>query len=100
VVLGEEVGDWVESGGQSEGDADDDLGVGDLVFGNEAQVLGDVMSHLRSRRGSSVVVLNHAIMQLRGHGNNHVVEVRVEVSAFRDVETEWRVVVVTGEQVV
>jgi len=39
-------------------------------------------------------------MQLWGHSNDHVIVVRVEVSTFWDIVTEWRVVVVTGQQVV
>jgi hypothetical protein len=39
-------------------------------------------------------------MELRRHSNDHVIEVGVEVSALRNVETERCVVVVTSEQVV
>lgn len=39
-------------------------------------------------------------MQLRRHGNNHVIVVRVEVSTFRDVSSERRVIVISGKQVV
>lgn len=39
-------------------------------------------------------------MELRGHGNNHVIEVGVEVTTLGHIKTEWRSVVVTCEQVV
>jgi hypothetical protein len=39
-------------------------------------------------------------MELGRHGNDHVIKVGVEVSAFRDIQTEGRVVVVTSQQVV
>jgi len=100
VVLGEEVADGVDGCTNGESHADDNLGVRHLVSSNEAEVLGDIMSHLRSRRGSSIVVLNHTVVQLRGHCNDHMVEVGIEVSSFWDIETEWWVVVVTGEQIV
>jgi hypothetical protein len=39
-------------------------------------------------------------VKLRRHGNNHVIEVRVEESALRYIETERRVIVITSQQVV
>ena len=39
-------------------------------------------------------------MQLWGHGDNHVIEVGVEVATFWDIETEGWGVVVASEQVV
>lgn len=39
-------------------------------------------------------------MQLRGHSNNHVIEVRVVISTFGDIETKRRLVVIASEQVI
>ena len=39
-------------------------------------------------------------MQLRRHSNDHVIVVRVEMSTFRDVSTEGRIIVIASEQVV
>jgi hypothetical protein len=39
-------------------------------------------------------------MELRRHGNNHVIKVRIEVSTFWHIMTEGRVVVVTSQHVV
>ena len=46
MVLGEEVGDWVEGGDDGEGHADDDLGVWYLGVSNVHEILRNVMSHL------------------------------------------------------
>jgi hypothetical protein len=58
------------------------------------------MSHLRGRGWGTIFVLDHAIVELRGHGNDHVIIVRVEVTAFRHIETEGGIVVVASQQVV
>jgi hypothetical protein len=100
VVLGEQVRDGVESSNNTANHANHDLLVGDLALTKISQVLRDIMSHLRGRGGSTILVLNHAVMELRGHGNDHVVIVRVEVTALGDVQTEGSVVVVTSKQVV
>jgi len=39
-------------------------------------------------------------VQLGGHGNNHVIEVGVEVATLRDIKTEWGSVVVASQQVI
>lgn len=39
-------------------------------------------------------------MQLRGHCDDHMVKVRVEVSTLGDIVTEWSVVVISSEHVV
>jgi len=39
-------------------------------------------------------------MELRRHGDNHVIEVGVEVTTFRDIVTERSIVVVASQQVV
>lgn len=58
------------------------------------------MGHLGCGRGYSVIVLNHAVVQLRRHGDDHVVVVGVEVATFRDIDSEWRLVVVASQQIV
>ena len=58
------------------------------------------MRHLWGARGRAVVVLDHAVVQLWRHADDHVVVVRVEVLAFGHVQAERRVVVVAGHQVV
>ena len=100
VVLGEQVADGVHSASHSDGHDQNHLGVRDLGSGDEHEVLRDVVSHLRSGRGSSIVVLNHTVMELRRHGDDHVIEVGVEVTTLRDIETEGRRVVVASQQVV
>jgi hypothetical protein len=39
-------------------------------------------------------------VKLRWHGDNHVIEVGVEVSTFWNIKTEWWRVVITSKQVV
>ena len=80
--------------------ANNNLGVGYLALTKVGEVLGDVMSHLRSRRWGAILVLNHAVVQLRRHGNDHVIVVRVEVAAFGYIKTEGGIVVVTSQQIV
>lgn len=58
------------------------------------------MSHLRSRGGGSIVVLNHAVVQLWRHGDNHVIEVGVEITTLRNVVAEGGFVMETSQQVV
>lgn len=58
------------------------------------------MGHLGSRGWCSIVEFNHSIMELRGHGNNHVIKIWIEISSLRDIEPKWWVVVVASEQVV
>jgi len=100
VRLGEEVGDWVHHERDGQGSVDRDLLVWDLGARDEHEVLGHVVSHLRSRRRSAVFILDHAIVQLWWHSNNHVIVVWVEVSTLWNIKTEWWVVVVSRQQVV
>ena len=58
------------------------------------------MGHLRSRRGGAILILNHAVVQLGRHCNDHVIEVRIEKSTFRNIQTKWWVVVITSHQIV
>merc|ERR1719313_148310 len=58
------------------------------------------MSHLWSGSRCSIFVLNHTVMELRRHGNNHVIIVWVEMSSLWYIKTEWWVVVISGQQVI
>jgi len=58
------------------------------------------VSHLRGGGRSSIVVLNHTVVQLWRHGDNHVIEVGIEVTTFWNVVTEGGFVMVTSQQVV
>lgn len=100
MVLGEQVADGIESEGNEEDHGEHNLGVRNLRFTEVGDIFSDIMGHLRSGRRSSIIVLNHTIVKLRRHSNNHMIEVGVEVSALRDIETERSVVVVTSQQVV
>ena len=100
VLLGEDVADGVEGGHHAQDHRNDHHGVGNLVSAEERNILSDVVGHLWGRRGGAVVILDHAIMELWGHGNDHVVIVRVEVPTLRHVDAEGSSVVVTSEQVI
>jgi len=100
VILGEQVGHWVESGNDAESHHQHNLGVWHLGATQVADVLSDVVGHLWGRGWGAVVVLNHTVVQLWGHRDNHVIEVRVEVATLWHVQTEWWSVVVAGQQVV
>jgi len=58
------------------------------------------MSHLWGRGWSSIVILDHTVMKLWGHSNDHVIVVWVEISTFWDIKTERRIVVISSHQVV
>ena len=98
--LGEQVGDGVHEAGDSEDHGALNLLIGTLGVSDVGDVLGDIMGHLGGGGGSSVVVLNHTVMELGGHGDNHVIVVGVEVTTLRDIKSERRGVMVTREQVV
>jgi hypothetical protein len=100
MVLGEQVGHWEVECSNNGDHADDYLGVGNLVSSEIGNILRHVMSHLGSGRRSTVIVFDHTIMELRGHSNNHVIEVWVEITTLRYINTEWGTVVITSQQVV
>ena len=100
MVLGEHVRDGQEGCNNSEHDADDDLLIAGLVLTKVRDVLSDVMGHLWGGRGGSIVVLDHTIVELWRHSDDHVIVVWVEVTTLRHIKTERRRVVVTGEKVV
>jgi len=100
MVFGEQVRDGVEGSNYTEHQGDDDLLIGGLVTAKVRDVLRNIMGHLRSGRGGAVVVLDHAVMELRGHGDDHVIVVRVEVTTLGHIKTERRRVMVASQQVV
>jgi hypothetical protein len=100
MVLGEQVRNGVENEGESADHTENNLGVGDLVSSEESDVFGNIVSHLGSGRRSSVIVLDHTVMELRGHGNNHVIEVGVEVTTLRYINSEGSGIMVTCQEVV
>jgi hypothetical protein len=100
MVLGEEVRNGVEGSNNAKGHTEDDLGVWDLMATEVRDVLSDVVGHLGSGGGGTVVVLDHTIVKLGRHSNNHVIVVGVEVTTLGHIKTKWRCVMVTSEQVV
>ena len=100
VVLSEQVRDRVESSDEAEGQPDGDLLVRDLALSEVGQILRHIVGHLGSGGGGAIFIFNHAVVELRRHGDDHVIVVGVEVAALGNVETEGGVVVVTCQQVV
>ena len=100
MVLSEHVRDWIHSGDDGGSDVDDHLSIWNLVTGNEGKILRHVVSHLWGGGWSSVFILDHTIVELWWHCNDHVVEVWVEVSSLWHIESERWVIVVPGQQVV
>ena len=100
VVLGEQVGDGVHQASDTEDHSALDLLVRTLGISDVGDVFSDIVGHLGSRGRGSIVVFNHTVMELRRHGDDHVVVVRVEVTTLRHIKSERRRVVVASEQVV
>jgi hypothetical protein len=100
MVLGKQVRDWHEGSADAQGHHQNDLGVGDLRATQVRDVLGDVVGHLGGGGWGTIFVLDHTVVQLGRHGDNHVIVVGVEVATLGDVETEWGRVVVASQQVV
>lgn len=100
MVLCEQVADRVEGGNDAADHANHDLLVWRFVLTKVSKILRHIMGHLRSRRGSSIFVLDHAVVELRGHSNDHVIIVGVEITTLGNVQTEGSIVVITSKQVV
>jgi len=58
------------------------------------------VSHLRSRRWSSIIIFNHTIMELWRHSNNHVIIVWIIMSSFWYIKTKWRVIMISCQKIV
>ena len=82
VVLGEEVGDAVKHGKHPDGSPHGDLGVWVFRFVQIGEILRNIVSHLWGGSWGSVVILDHAVVELWGHTDNHVIEIRVEITAL------------------
>lgn len=59
-----------------------------------------IIGHLRGRGRGTIIIINHTVIELTGHTNNHMIKVGVEVLALGDIQTLGRLVVVTGQDVV
>ena len=100
MVLGEQIRDWVESCNDAESHAENNFGVGYFGFAEVSDVFSNVVSHLGSRSWSAIFELNHTVVKLGRHSNNHVIVVGVEITTFGNIMTEWSSVVVSCQQVV
>lgn len=67
---------------------------------HKIDVIGHIVSHLRGRSRGAVIIINHAVIELSGHSDDHVVEIRIEVLAFRNVQAFRRLVMVASQDVV
>lgn len=100
MVLGEQVRDWVESGNDAESHTKDNFSVRNFGLSKVRDVFGDVVSHLWCRSWSTIIELNHTVVKLRRHGNNHVIVVGIEITTFRNIMTERSSIVVSCQQIV
>lgn len=67
---------------------------------HERDEVRDVIGHLWRGGWGAVFVVEHAVVELAGHADDHVVEVRVEGFAFGHVHPVGRFEVVAGHDVV
>lgn len=79
---------------------DNNHGIWSFIHAHILQELTDIVSHLRSRGRSAIIVLYHTVMQLGRHCYDHMIEVGIEVTTFWHIVTKGRVVVVTCHYVV
>jgi len=100
MVLSEHVGDGVYGADDAEHHDNDKFGVGNLALGEVGQVFCNIVRHLRGGSGGSIIVLNHTVVQLWWHGDNHVIEVGVEITTLRNVVAKGGFVMETSQQVV
>ena len=100
MILCEQIRNWVESSNNAKGHHKYNFCVRNFWMSEIWDVLCNVVSHLRSGGRSAIIVLNHTIMKLWGHSNNHVIKVRIEVTAFWYIKTKWWCIVITSEQVI
>ena len=66
----------------------------------EEEEVRDIVGHLRGRGRSAVLVVDESVVQLSGHTNDHVVEVRVEVLSLGHLETIGRLEVIASHDVI
>lgn len=97
MVLCEEIWNWVECKNETTNQTNNNLLIWNLWSSNISEIFGNVMSHLWCWSWGTIFIFDHAIMELRRHSNNHVIEVWIEVSTFWDVKTERWVIVITSQ---
>jgi len=100
MVLGEHVGDWVEGGDDGEHHGDNDLLIWSLALSEVGDVLSDIVGHLWGGSWGSILILDHTVVELWWHSNDHVIVVWVEVTTLWHIKTEWGGVVISSEEVV
>lgn len=100
MVLGEQVADRVKCCNDESDHAQDDLCIRNFTSSQVHQILWHVMSHLWCTWRNTIIVFNHAIVQLRRHSNNHMIEIWIEESTFWNIMTEGRIIVISCQQVV
>jgi hypothetical protein len=58
------------------------------------------MSHLWGRGWCAVIILDHTIVKLRRHCDNHMIIVRIEISTLWNIKSERWVIVITSQKVI
>lgn len=89
MVLSEHVGDGVEGSDNAKSHTENDLGVGNLGATEVRDVLSNIVGHLGCGGGGTIIILDHTIVKLGRHGDNHMIVVGVEVTTLGHIETEW-----------
>ena len=100
VILCKQVRDRIHCAKHSNHHHHNNTLVRNFILSQESDVFRNIMCHLRSWCWSAIFIFNHAIMKLRGHSNNHVIVVRIEITTLWNIQTEWRSVVEASKQVV
>lgn len=65
-----------------------------------AQVVGNVEGHLWGGDGSAVVVVDHSVLQLSGHADDHVVEIWVKIFTVGNIQAVGGFIVIASQHVV
>jgi len=100
MVFGEDVADRVECSNNESNHSNNHLGVWGSMSRYIFQIFRHIMCHLRSTRWHSIFILNHSIMQLRGHSNNHMIKVGIKISTFWYIMSKWRSIMITCQQII
>lgn len=67
---------------------------------HKIDVVSHIVGHLRGGSRGAVVVVDHTVIELSGHADDHMVEIRVEMLAFGDIQAFGRLVMVAGQDIV
>jgi len=94
--------------GEEEKAADEDHGLSHLLIVSspsgpsleEEEEVGDVVGHLRSRSRGSVLIIDHSVVELSRHTNDHVIKVRIKVFSLGNFESIRRFEVIASHDVV